>query len=506
MPHKPLHSCRNRSAVRAAVLFACVCIASSQSQVRSLNVVATDQQGLPVTDLVAADFQIFDDGKPQPILLFQANDYRHPASASALAPHEYANRNPDAPKAATMIVFDLVNGLPRDRDYMVSKLTKALTGIESSGNVYLYLLTHDGTLLPINSVPVAGNQRAASANWTRDVKQLLDGAIQKVYGFRPQDVRDDGFAAISALNALHDLGALLSTISGRKNLVWITNGFPLQIPFGVLCHNIVVQNVTVPCTQPQSYVDFTSVVRHLSSELDAAGVSLYPAAEWDVDGGARLPVKETMDEFANITAGRSYLSGGVEKAVVDAMQAMGFNYTIRYQPTLQAEDGKVRKIRVTCARKGVQIKSEREYVAETPVDEVSALLQLGSVEKSDLAQIGLRAMASPGNTPNTIHVRFRIDASDLAILQQNGHYSGQLAALYTGLADGGTEQLQKRPMELEHPKRLTLDWSSEQYAKVVDNWIPIDVDLRVTSGVQKVRIVIVDTRSNAIGTLTIPLT
>ena len=118
MPHKPLHSCRNRSAVRAAVLFACVCIASSQSQVRSLNVVATSQQGLPVTDLVAADFQIFDDGKPQPILLFQANDYRHPAWASALAPHEYANRNPDAPKAA-MIVFDLVNGLPRDRDYMV---------------------------------------------------------------------------------------------------------------------------------------------------------------------------------------------------------------------------------------------------------------------------------------------------------------------------------------------------------------------------------------------------
>jgi hypothetical protein len=57
MPHKPLHSCRNRSAVRAAVLFACVCIASSQSQVRSLNVVATDQQGLPVTDLVAAHFR-----------------------------------------------------------------------------------------------------------------------------------------------------------------------------------------------------------------------------------------------------------------------------------------------------------------------------------------------------------------------------------------------------------------------------------------------------------------
>jgi VWFA-related protein len=490
------HSNMTSSVFRAALVLACASYASSQSQVMSLSVVAMDKQGQPVTDLKAEDFQVLDDGKPQPALLFRVNDYRHPVSPAALAPHEYSNRSPETPPVATVILFDLLNGSFTDREYMVGTLTKALSNVESPGNIYLYLLTNNGTLFPIHPLPNSETEPAPDENWTREVKQLLDAAIQKVYGLRPVDDRDVSIRAVTSVNVLHGLGGELAAIAGRKNLVWITNGFPLQINFGGLCHNIVVQNVTAPCTG--NFVDFTPVVRHLASQLDATGVSVYPVDEWNVDGGDRMLVKQTLDEFAYMTAGRSYASGGAKNAIPDSLRAMHFNYTIGYQPAPKAWDGKAHKIRVTCSRKGVQVQSEQEYLADKPVDETATLLQVAATDKSDLSQIGLRAAISPGKTPNTIHVQLRMDTSNITLVQQNGHYSGRVAVLYAGLTAEGAKQLAK-------PESFNLDWTAEQYDKAVKGGIPVGVDLPTAPGVQKLRIVVVDMKANTVGSLTVPI-
>src|ERR1017187_10134299 len=115
------------------------------TQVMSLNVVAMDKQGQLVTDLKAEDLQVLDDGKPQPIVLFRVNDSRRPAPA-VLGPHEDANRPPGTPPGGPLILFDLLNGSFADRESMVLTLAKALSNVESPGNVYLYLLTNKGTL------------------------------------------------------------------------------------------------------------------------------------------------------------------------------------------------------------------------------------------------------------------------------------------------------------------------------------------------------------------------
>src|ERR1700721_2346780 len=78
---------------------------------------------------------------------------------------------------------------------------------------------------------------------TSQAKPLLEAAIQKVYGFRPVDDRDIGVRAITTFKVLQDLGGELSALPGRKSVVWITNGFPLQAHFRGLCRNIVVCNV-----------------------------------------------------------------------------------------------------------------------------------------------------------------------------------------------------------------------------------------------------------------------
>ena len=472
--------------VRAAIFIASACCAPAQPQVVSLTVVTMDKQGQPVTGLKAEDFQVLDDGKPQPIVQFRVNDSRHPAPA-ALGPHEYTNRPPGTPMGATIILFDLLNGSFTDREYMVGTLVKALANVESPGNVYLYLLTNNGTLFPIHALPERGAEAAApEQNWTSQTKALLDAAIQKVYGFRPVDDRDIGVRVVTTFNVL----------PGRKNVVWITNGFPLQANFGGLCRNIVVWNVTAPCTG--NFVDFSPVVRYLAGQLDKVGVSMYPVDEWNVDGGDRMMVKETLDQFAGMTAGRSYPSGGTKTAIPDALQALHLSYTIAYQPAPKSWDGKYHKVKVNCTRKGMQLQFEQGYIAAAPVDETTTLMQAAATGNSDLPAIGLHATVTPGATPHTVRIQLRIDPSSLTIVQQNGRYAGQLAVLYAGLTAEGAKQLSK-------PANLTLDWTAQQYDNVAKDGIPVAEDLQTPEGVRQVRIIIVDTKSNQIGSLTVPV-
>ena len=52
------------SVFRVAIFIACAWCAPAQSAVVRLNIVATDKQGQPVTDLKTEDLRITDEGKP----------------------------------------------------------------------------------------------------------------------------------------------------------------------------------------------------------------------------------------------------------------------------------------------------------------------------------------------------------------------------------------------------------------------------------------------------------
>jgi VWFA-related protein len=482
--------------VRAAVLLAGGWYAAAQSPVISLHVVATDKQGQLVTDLKAEDFHVLDDGKPQPIVLFRAYDNRRP-TPTALGKNEYSNWRPETPRGATIILFDLLNGAFTEREYIVGTLVKALANVEFPNKIFLYLLTNDGTLFPVHPLPEPGAEPAPpEENWTRQAKLLLDAAIQKVYGFRPVEDRDVGVRAVTTANVLHSLGGDLAALPGRKNVVWVTNGFPLQVNFGGLCHNLVVLNVTAPCSG--IYVDFTAVVRHLGAELNTDGISLYPADEWSVEGGERVLVKSTLEIFAGMTAGRSYASGGTKAAITEAVQATHFTYTLGYLPAPKTWDGKYHKLRVTSVRKGIEIQSEQGYLATAPVDETGALMQAAATGNSDLPEIGLRATVTPGANPQTAHIQLRVDSSSVAFVQQNGRYAGQLAVLYAGLTAQGPKQLAK-------PESLNFDWTAPQYEAASKEGIPIAADLPASAALHQVRIVVVDTKSNRAGSLTVPM-
>ena len=88
-----------------------------QTSERFLNVVASDGKGDPVTDLTGADFEVFDDGKAQPITSFKATAGRESRART---------------QPTILIVFDLLNAIPSQRAYTSALIVRTLQPLEES--------------------------------------------------------------------------------------------------------------------------------------------------------------------------------------------------------------------------------------------------------------------------------------------------------------------------------------------------------------------------------------
>jgi len=235
-----------------------------------LKVAALDAKGHPVTDLTSADFRIFDDGKLQQIASFKPID----AQPAAGAP------------PATLILFDLLNSIPGQREYTSNLIIHALEPLATGDSVYLYLLANNGDVYPVHPLDADGNP--AGAPWTRRIHPLLDGAIQHVYGVRPMDDRDAGIRAAVTFRTLGELGAQFMKIPGPKAIVWITRGVlnSLHYPYG--CKDVafaegsgsyLAGECTEKCakwTEETKCIDFAPFLQHFSAALNRTGTIVYP--------------------------------------------------------------------------------------------------------------------------------------------------------------------------------------------------------------------------------------
>lgn len=483
-----MHGFAFRAGVLACALAACACFAWSQPKLMNLTVVALDKSGQPMTDLQQSDFQVSEDGKARSIAFFRANDNRRVPGAPA--EHEFSNRTSETPMGATIVIYDLLNGTFTDRSYIASTIVKALAKIEKPGNVFLYFITNKGEFYPIHPMP--GSEADAAKldhNWTTQSKAMIDNAIQQVYGLRPMDDRDIGIRAVTAYDLLEKMGEAVSTLPGRKHLVWITDGVPLNINYGGICHDVPVLGVTAPCTG--SFVDFTPVVRKVAGDLDRDGITIYPVEAY----GVSVVTRQVLDALAQGTGGKVFASAGINDALIDAVEAGRANYTLEFQPPNW--DGKYHKVKVTTARKGLQLLYEQGYTATAPKDETANLVQTAAFSSGDCGGVGLRATESAGSKPGAILVKVRIDPATIAMLQRDGKYNGDLALVFLGMTDQG-------PQTLGKPNALSVGFTQPQYETALKDGIPVGQEFTLPAKVHKLRVVVVDRGENKVGSLTLP--
>jgi VWFA-related protein len=357
---------KSAGVVCGIVLSLCAIVALGQSRTEStdarvLNVTALDEKGKPVTDLTSADFQIFDDDKPQIITGF-----------TLLLPPDGGKTPP-----TTLILFDLLNVFAGQRDNSATLIVHAVQPLGPENSIYLYLLTNHGELYNVHDPT---SLKAPEEPWTKQVRLLLDQAIAKVNALRIQDYKDEGVSAAATFLALNQIGDAFTKIPGPKSIIWITRGAENRVDYRYGCKDVqfpdglgsyIGGRCGEDCVRRVGVgkcVDYSAFLQRYAGRLTRSDTIFYSVMvdpEGSLYGTDRGRPKDTLVQLADLTGGRLYPHGDVDNAIT---QSLG-DVRTRYQLTYDAPepDGKIHKLRVECSRKGVRIEAPQGYDAEVPV-------------------------------------------------------------------------------------------------------------------------------------------
>lgn len=467
-----------------------------EKRLADLNIVALDNDKQPVRDLTRDDIEVFDDGKPQTIAFFRRYDSRL-KQVPKLAPNEFSNRGAGNIPDATVILFDMMNQSFASRGVAANRLAKDLSSLESGRFLYLYFLTIDGRLLAVRALPESGGQTdgPGGEQWVRESKPLLDQTLKNVMRVRPVDM-DVAVRVQLTFRALNALRIDLSQVPGRKNLVWITDGVPISLG--------------PRRSDTGEFVDFTDQWHMMSDELVRSGIAVYPARQVmigsadNVDGstpGQGAGSEATLDEIAHTTGGRSDGGKDIGGVVKQAMNDVRSSYLVGYYPPDRNWNGKFHKLRVVCRRKGVRIQAKSGYYAwaQPPQDEEQQAMEPAAAAAFDAAEIGLRASLAPDpKDPQVTHLGTVIDARDIALAQDGSQYRGALRVEVVGYdANGSGDRSALVPLDLAY--------SGEDRDKALAQGIGFDRDIKLDGRLRRLRVIVYDINSGAVGSVTVPL-
>lgn len=267
----------------------------------------------PVTGLKQPDFHISENGRQQKITIFEehrASDALEAVKAPPLPPHVYTNYPTfQLTSAANVLLLDGLNTPISDQVYLRRRMLQFLGTIPPGTRVAVFTL---GTTLRMISGFTTDPAEVAKAlgpgNGHAERSALLDpdfeevsnqqldlanalGISQMAISSLKQFVSDNENFAVGlreevTLDALDELARYLSTIPGRKNLVWFSASFPLRF----------LQGGSDPNMDPMA--DYTGQVKKAAELLALSRVAVYPV---DTRGLLNTPSSDagTMAGLAN---------------------------------------------------------------------------------------------------------------------------------------------------------------------------------------------------------------
>jgi VWFA-related protein len=187
------------------------------------------------------------------------------------------------------------------------------------------------------------------------------------------------------LTALNQLARYLNGLNGRKNLVWMSGSFPLNVmPNGDLPNPFAAA-----MSMEDSFRETTNLLARSQVAVypvDARGLFAPPMMEASVPGSkyGRDPTRlardmqtfstdtfgehSTMQQMADATGGKAYMNTNDLGGAVDSAFHAGANYyTLAYSPTDRKWNGKYRKIIVhTASGTKYTLNYRRGYYADDP--------------------------------------------------------------------------------------------------------------------------------------------
>jgi hypothetical protein len=303
-------------------------------------------------------------------------------------------------------------------------------------------------------------------------------------GLRATDFLDPVLRAKKTALAL-GIFSQMASIAGRKNLIWVTHGFPLKadLPNG-------------------SWADFTTPVQTLSRTAARSQIAIYTVAE-SAEGPGADPTdssRQTLQMFSALTGGRSYGSGKFGSALADALADSRGSYRLAYYSPVPENDQKEHKIRIESVRKGVRLLTREGYFG-SDVEPRSGQEEAAFSDEShcpfDATEIAVRVAMSRKPPAPVVHFDIHVDPANVLLERRRESFHGGLTVR---LAFYRNSILQVAPPAIQKDFDLT----QEQLNNSLKDGIVIPLDVNAGDN-QQVRVMVFDRALHGLGSVTIPV-
>jgi VWFA-related protein len=427
----------------------------------AIDVVVTDSKGRPVTGLTRDDFKVEEDKAPQTLLFFDVHSVAPVADFVAprippLPPNTFLNLA-KAPEfgTPTVILYDALNTPVTDQDSAHRQIVDLIKHRRPGTQIAIFVLTgklhllqgftedtdllaaalaskkgspQTTTLLAPDSVlpssPTTDNPdttiqvQQASGPTTIDAgnpDQAFIDFVDKAREFDELDKQQllDERVELT-VRALTDIGRFLAPLSGRKDLIWLSSAFPVDIGRDpTLTMQDPASNYQGPEVHDRDMRDYSVKIKQAADLLNLSHVSVYPVdirglrlnsdlsaasnAHYGANptyGGAAASLqntrstvrsntstsmnlsqqtfinadeatRSTMDMIAEDTGGHAFSgTNGLQEAVNSAMTSGSTYYSLTYAPTNPKYDGSLRHIKISLSKSGYTLSYRKTYYAD----------------------------------------------------------------------------------------------------------------------------------------------
>ncbi len=499
--------------------------------------VIAQSHGEPVSDLKKEDFQIRDNGKLQNISMFSVDSASGAAGAlphpvEKLPPNIFTNeleQKPGTPTSVTIILLDGLNTAWKDQAYARNQVVKFLQTVEPGDRVGLYLLgnglkvmhdftsdatdliaklgTYKGQLLPdlaASEGAVMDTDALGLNNWTR--AGGASGAERDYYTID---------RVLGTLRAIEFIANHLARIPGRKNLIWVSGGFPMDIGLDSLAA------WRDPSREQRAFTeDIDRTVRAVNNAnlaiypVDARGLVVdarFSAENQKIDVKPKLgmgPVvknQQTMSELASRTGGRAYYNtNDLTHAIRDAVADSRVTYTLGFYPTSDNMSGKFHKLEVKVVeRSGVNLRYRKGYFdeAEKPLDPKTRMAEMKDavIDPLEATSLGLVVGIKPDpNDKSQAIVVVKVDQKGISLEHNAERWSGKLDVVFVQKNNRGQ---QFAPVN----ETIDLNLTKPTYDKLVkEQGLLFQKSVTLVPQARELRVVVRDGPSGTLGSVTVP--
>lgn len=456
-----------------------------------LDVVATDDKGNPIKDLKAEDFTVTEDGVQQEVIDFS---FHTPGTiTTTAAPQNVISNVPQykGQSCLNIILLDAINTDFSSHAYAQDMLVKYLESGPTIQPTAIYALEgnlkllHDFTTDPVALREVLAHYKSLGPTHLPTVE-----AAASPFGHRGsfQPVVQGRNAAFYAMSSLAEG---LRGYPGRKNLIWISEGFPLNL-FPEAIEG--AETVTI--------VDFSPVMEKIADDLMSAQIAVYPISAAGVSLNSQFGPYGAMWGLADRTGGKMFANrNDIDVGVRTSLDDGETYYTLDYYPTNKKWDDKFRHIRVKVARQGVKLQHRDGYYGSNPNmrygDNVTAhqLSDAMSVYAPAATGVVFQAAVVPPSpaTQNRLVVNFAVDPHALAFqLGADDLEHASLSCIVWAYPGKG------EPIRAEGTSNAAL--KPDDYRQIMQSYFPCHRAIDLKPGRYTLRLGVVDLTTNLMGT------